>query len=115
MADSDSDTRTLEVRTQHEGIFRIEVPSGWRITFSKVNPQSNGFENALRIYEGEEKQRACFTGVVSFRDLSIPFQRRVKRTQEQMKAKRGPNGSKVEREASHEYAWVEDADEFGAF
>jgi hypothetical protein len=112
MPDNDIETRTLEVRTKHEGIFQIDIPVAWKVTYSKVNPANGGFDSlALRVYEGEQQQRACFTDVVSFRDLSIPFRRRVKKSKEQTNAERGPKGRKFSHEESHDYEWVpEDSD-----
>lgn len=112
-ATAETEQRTLEVRTQNEGLFQIDIPAGWKVTFSKVNPQQGGYGEAmaLRVYESDDRQRACFTGVISFRDLSIPFRRRVKKSSEQIKAERGPGKRRVEREESTEYEWIDDAGE----
>lgn len=59
-----------------KGNFLIEVPAHWKVTFSAVNPQSQGVGHrdghCLRIYEGE-KQRAVFCDVTGYRDMSIPY------------------------------------------
>lgn len=76
MAEPDNgSTRTLLVERDF-GTFKIEIPSNWKVTCG--SPGGNrGFDSGgnkeLRIYEAENKQRACFTGVRSFRDLSIPY------------------------------------------
>jgi hypothetical protein len=70
-------TRTYEVRTT-EGSYRIDIPADWKVTYGPVSPGTKGSYgegNALRIYESDTKQRAIFTGVQSFRDVSIPVQR----------------------------------------
>jgi len=68
----------------------IEIPGDWKMTFGPWAPRSGGagpkaFTQAvvqnqpgwiLRVYETKEKQRAVFTNVESFRDLSIPVFRR---------------------------------------
>lgn len=75
-----SEERTLLVKSRNEGTFKITIPADWKVTFSAFN-QGGKYpdgENALRIYEAENKQRACFVGVQSFRDLSIPVVRLVK-------------------------------------
>ena len=69
---------------------KITVPSDWKVTFG---PAAAGFSKgtsggptiplALRFYEDEKKQRAIFTDVVSFRDLSI--QTEIKKTSHQEK------------------------------
>lgn len=107
-----STTRILEVRTSREGVFRIEIPADYKVTFSKVNPAQNGYggEMALRIYESDDKQRACFTDVVSFRDTSLPFKRRIKKTKERVESERTGKKRRVERESSAEHEWV-DGDE----
>ena len=58
---------------------KITVPSNWRVTFGPAARGSHGAKYGstlkmplcLRFYENETKQRAIFTDVVSFRDLSI--------------------------------------------
>jgi len=68
----------------------VEIPGNWKITFGPWSPQTRSdapktYSEAdnqrkpgwiLRVYEGKEKQRAVFTNVESFRDLSIPLFRR---------------------------------------
>lgn len=73
------DERTLLVECRKEK-FKITIPADWKVTFGK--PMGKQYESdpdarELRIYEAETKQRACFTGVLSFRDLSIPMVRLV--------------------------------------
>jgi hypothetical protein len=112
------DIRTLEVRTRHEGLFRIEIPATWKVTFSKVNPQAGGYEAmALRVYEGEEKQRACFSDVVSFRDISIPLTRRVKKSKEQVNTERDGRKSSLKRKTEVDYEWTAEPtdDDHGPF
>jgi hypothetical protein len=76
------DLRTMLVETRKEK-FKITIPADWKVTFGKPM-QGRGYEDEnsreLRIYEAETKQRACFTGVLSFRDLSIPMLRLVTET-----------------------------------
>jgi len=59
---------------------KITVPDSWKVTFGPAaagNFKSNSPRNslrmplALRFYENEKQQRAIFTDVVSFRDMSI--------------------------------------------
>lgn len=64
-----------------EGTYRITVPAAWRVTYGLLHPGSKdryGQEGyVLRIYETDTKQRAVFTNVLSFRDLSIETERKV--------------------------------------
>lgn len=75
----DVNMRTLLVKTRRDGEFKVTVPDNWKITFSAFQPgRGQGFGeegNALRMYEGNSQQRACFTGVTSFRDLSIKVEK----------------------------------------
>lgn len=62
-----------------DGVFKIVIPSTWKVTYGRVQPtesngrftQTSGDAFCVRIYETEKQQRAIFTGVKSFRDLSI--------------------------------------------
>lgn len=64
-----------------EEVFEIAVPEDWKVTFGpvavgsgRINSEGGG-SMALRFYEDDKRQRAIFTGVRSFRDLSIPIRR----------------------------------------
>jgi hypothetical protein len=68
---------------------KITVPSDWKVTFgpaakgiNKAAHQNFKIPLALRFYEAETKQRAIFTDVVSFRDLSIKTEVKRISTQE---------------------------------
>jgi hypothetical protein len=71
-----ADERTLLIETNREK-FKVTIPADWKVTFGKQLGVARDYDGGreLRIYEGESKQRACFTGVQSFRDLSIPLTR----------------------------------------
>ena len=79
-AETVAETRTLLVNSRHDGTFKIEIPADWKVTFGAFQSGRFGGEGgaALRIYEAENKQRACFVDVKSFRDLSIPVSRLIK-------------------------------------
>jgi hypothetical protein len=74
--------RTLLIEG-HNGKFRITIPADWKVTFGAFqqgggNKYDTGDRSAaLRIYESESMQRACFRDVRSFRDLSIPLEKLV--------------------------------------
>lgn len=76
------DTRTLLVTETNGKQFKITIPADYKVTFGK-QPGSSGrtpyepAEPSLRIYENDSKQRACFVGIRSFRDLSLPVTRLV--------------------------------------
>ena len=68
---------------------QVDVPETWKVTFGPAakgnHDSSNGrlqMPLALRFYENGEKQRAIFTDVVSFRDMSIPIRVKKRTTQE---------------------------------
>lgn len=106
-----TDKRTYEIVT-HDGTYRIDIPDDWKVTFGPVavGGSKRGFGDpsgsmALRLYESEIRQRAIFTGVTSFRDLSIPVKRLVRTVKEQSKSARaaGPKGRTSSSETAVEY------------
>lgn len=73
-----SETRTYEIVTTR-GKQRITVPAEYKVTFGAVVPgaKATGYGGGgwgLRIWESTDKQRAVFSDVISFRDLSIPVE-----------------------------------------
>ena len=57
---------------------RITVPDNWKVTFGPIAIMSKSpgvrVPIALRFYEDENRQRAIFVEVRSFRDLGIPLE-----------------------------------------
>jgi hypothetical protein len=82
-------TKTLLVTKRNGDEFQIDIPENWKITFGPTCVgvgKTAGVERiplCLRIYESDTLQRAIFTDVVSFRDMSIPI--RIKQTNIQEK------------------------------
>ena len=80
-------TKTEESKTTYLIEFennnrqRITVPSKWKVTFGPLairganSGRKVGLQQkmpiALRFYENDNRQRAVFTNVLSFRDMSI--------------------------------------------
>ncbi len=83
------ETRTLLITLKNGDEIQIDIPTSWKVTYGYVQ---TGFTSkdgrtvpmALRIYETDKHQRAIFTDVASFRDMSIPI--RVKKVSVQEKA-----------------------------
>lgn len=76
---SEVETRTLLV-VDREGKFKVTIPADWKVTFSSFNQGDkfgDGGGAALRIYEAENKQRACFKNVYAFFDTALPIEREV--------------------------------------
>ena len=75
-----AETTTYLIEKGNEKL-RITVPKDWKVTFGPIVPggQRRGYDgsapNCLRFYESNDKQRAIFTGVTSFRDTSIPVEK----------------------------------------
>ena len=67
---------------------RVTVPDDWKVTFGPAfmakKEEYNGrtVPMALRFYESKENQRAIFTGVKNFRDVSIQIEEEKVTTQE---------------------------------
>lgn len=53
---------------------RITIPETWKVTFGPVvgAGKAVGLGNTLRVWESDTKQRLLISGVLSFRDISIP-------------------------------------------
>jgi len=69
---------TYHIRKRNGEEMRITVPSSWKVTYGPIAPGSKSLYDAngaggcaLRFYEAENKQRACFRDVESFHDLSL--------------------------------------------
>lgn len=84
----DTETRTLLITKQNGDEIQVDIPVHWKVTFGPAfvnhGPKMEGrIPMALRIYESDKMQRAIFTDVVAFRDLSIPM--RIKQVKTQSK------------------------------
>lgn len=107
-----AEKRTYEIIT-HDATYRIDIPDDWKVTYGPIaiggskrgSWDASGGSMALRLYESEVRQRAIFTGVTSFRDLSIPVKKLVRTVKEESKAAstRGPKGRTSTSEAKVEY------------
>lgn len=78
-ADPDAIVRLLVQQQNQNGDFIIEIPATWKVTFGAVNPGAppHGRDlHCMRLWEGE-KLRAVYCDVRGFRDLAIPFARKV--------------------------------------
>lgn len=77
MADKQVETTTYFVRRANNKEQYITVPAAWKVTFGPLAPGSKTFHDyaakgwTLRFYEAKDKQRAVFTDVFEFRDMSI--------------------------------------------
>lgn len=64
---------------------KVTVPEDWKVTFGPLTPGGKGEPShgakALRFWTGKDKQRAVFTNVESFRDMSIPIEEKVVKSQ----------------------------------
>lgn len=73
-------TRTYELLTK-DGKFRIDIPEAWKVTYGPVIG-AKGYDGGgmvFRVWESDKQQRALFSNVISFRDLSLPLQREAVR------------------------------------
>ena len=71
---------------------KITVPESWKVTFGPASKGANAGTTrtgsvykvplALRFYESETKQRAIFTDVIGFRDMSIKIEEMKTKIQE---------------------------------
>lgn len=73
------DDRTYEVVFTDGRHQRITVPAAWKVSFGAIVPaakaSSSGYGGwGLRVWEATDKQRAVYSGVTEFWDISIPVQ-----------------------------------------
>ena len=96
MTEKKIDNRTYLLEMYDGSKRKITVPASWKVTFGPAavprKPGVRGNSNAagkmpmaIRFYESKDQQRAIFTDVINFRDMSIPIlEERV-----EVKTKRG--------------------------
>jgi hypothetical protein len=89
--------------------YIITVNEDWKITYGPVTPGKGSYGGyALRIYESDTKQRAIFTDVISFRDMSIPVKRKVKKVAGKSEFQSDEKGSKSSKETSLDTSWEDE-------
>lgn len=107
--------RLILFRT-NEGEFRVQVPGDAKITFGPAIPgpaqARNGYtraEYALRIYQKtKDNLLAVFTGVYTFRDVSLPVSKLVVREAGKAVWKSDERGYKVEESVGRTGEFVDD-------
>lgn len=75
---------------------KVTVPSHWKVTFGNLTPGNNGHNASpvsIRFYDGVH-QKAVFTNLESFRDLSIGIEEEVVKTQAETFYKDTPQGKR---------------------
>ena len=102
--------RVYLLKTHGDGDLKITIPDSYKVTFGPVAPGAKGYgtgQLALRVYEAENKQRAIFTDVISFRDLSIPVERKIKGKKVESKSKSDGRGNRsAQEEIEVDESWV---------
>ena len=73
------ETKTYLVKRSGETL-KVTVPAKWKVTYAPVQPGDLHSGNCLRFYESDKQQRAIFTDVKSFLDLSIGVETLVTKT-----------------------------------
>jgi hypothetical protein len=80
--------RTYEIELADGGAIRVDIPETYKVTYGPVigpgakgsgGTAAYGSGNAFRAWENENRQRLLLTGVVGFRDISLPMKRRAVR------------------------------------
>lgn len=93
-----TDKTTLLLTMKDGTLKKIEIPAKWKVTFGPLFPGSKGAPPgggvALRLYDGS-LQKACFTDVESFRDMSIGIVERVTTTKQESYRKQGDEQGEV--------------------
>jgi hypothetical protein len=91
------ETKTYLMEIRGGTLRRVTVPASWKVTFGPLVPSEIRHGDvrtfALRFYESkEEQQRAVFTDVIAFRDVSLPIEERVSKIKQKMVHKNAPGG-----------------------
>lgn len=76
-------TKTYEIVMIDGTRQRITIPATWKVSFGAIVPASakssalsySGAGWGLRIWEAIDKQRAVYSGVAEFHDVSIPTEK----------------------------------------
>ena len=112
MAQSNNGTRTYLVEKAGGKRLRITVPETWKVTFAPVYMGEKSFGSskvmALRFYESDTKQRAIFTEVTSFRDVSIPVEYEHVTTEGSTEWRTSEDGSERVEKIRRKREWAED-------
>jgi hypothetical protein len=93
--------KTTYLLTMKNGdLKKVTVPSSWKVTFGPLVPGGkNGYNGhdgvALRFYAGKDQQKAVFTDVLNFRDMSIEIVERVTTTKQESYRKEGEDQGQV--------------------
>lgn len=101
MARSLEKEETVLLLTMKDGTRKkVTIPSSWKVTFGPLVPGSkdgnNGYAGiALRIYAGKDQQKAVFTQVESFRDLSIPLMEEHEEVKQERYVREGENSGEA--------------------
>jgi hypothetical protein len=106
-------TRSILVNRQGQEPLIVDgIPANAKITFGALQPGKDSFDRtkALRIYTTANNQLAVFTGVESFRDLSLKVRERRVLTNSESTSVVDPDGSHKSSEVSVSYEWAEVAD-----
>lgn len=96
MAEKATETKTYLMELKGGKLRRVTVPSTWKVTFGPLVPSEVRHGDvrtfALRFYESKEQQRAVFTDVIAFRDVSLPVEERVSKVKQKLVHKNAPGG-----------------------
>lgn len=102
-----------------EKTFEITIPDDAKVTFGPWSPPSEksnyamterALTGTLRVYQGSKSSEnilAVFSGVRSFRDVSINYREEVAREEGAVIWKSDENGYERQEKASIQRAWVE--------
>lgn len=96
---------------QSNKTIRVRVPASWKCTFGPLAPGSKTYNGrdalALRFYEENTKQRACFTNVLSFVDItSLEIWEKHQWTEEEKQSRKDEKGGKEKGSKEWGYSWV---------
>lgn len=86
---------------------KVTVPDDWTVTFGALYPgkDGNAGRTGLRFWKGKQ-QKAVFTDVESFRDMSIKIEERVTTTKEETYYKGDDQNKKAVVVEAQVHEWI---------
>jgi len=112
MTEKKEGMRTYLIKQRGNQARKITIPESWKVTYGALHGgagRGSGMDgNVLRIYETKEKQRAIFTEVTSFLDLSIPVQKLVYDEEDVRKVMNEKGVKKSEAQSMVTMKWVDE-------
>lgn len=107
MATTQQEQVTYLLHMRSGDLKKVTVPADWTVTFGALYPgkDQNSGRTGLRFYKGKQ-QKAVFTDVDAFRDMSIKIEERVTTTKQESFYKGDGEDKKVVVVEGQVHEWI---------